>query len=308
MGQQAVSPQGSSKRHWSKAPDVVRRQEGPFAHIRFDGPTPARVTWGVGLRAGPTHPRMKTYSPKPEHIERRWYVIDAGDAVLGRLASEAAALLRGKHKPIFAPHMDTGDHVIIVNADKVVLTGGKEFKKVAYRHSGYPGGITATQYDRLMTERPVFVIEKAIRGMLPKNRLGRAMIRKLHVVAGAEHPHAPQKPEPYTLGKPPMWAGLPEPSVKQRRAVADKPASKTETAAEESTGPARKSSAKSPAKKATTRKTTAKKTTARKSTAKSTAGSTAKKTTAKSTAKKTTARKPPAAKATPDTNDETSEE
>jgi large subunit ribosomal protein L13 len=251
---------------------------------------------------------MKTYSPKPEHIERRWYVIDAGDAVLGRLASEAAALLRGKHKPIFAPHMDTGDHVIIVNADKVVLTGGKEFKKVAYRHSGYPGGITATQYDRLMTERPVFVIEKAIRGMLPKNRLGRSMIRKLHVVAGAEHPHAPQKPEPYVLGKPPVWAGLPEPSVRQPRAP-EKPVAKAEAAPEESTGPARKAAAKSPAKK-----TSAKKTTARKSPAKSTATSPAKKATAKkTTAKKTTAKKT-TAKADPkkvektDTETEPSEE
>ena len=154
---------------------------------------------------------MKTYSPKPEHIERRWYVIDASGKVLGRVASEAAALLRGKHKPIFAPHMDVGDHVIIVNADKVELTGGKELKKFAYRHSGYPGGITATRYDDLMRNRPVFAVEKAIRGMLPKNRLGRSMIRKLHVVPGPEHPHAAQQPEAYTLGRPPMWQGLPAP-------------------------------------------------------------------------------------------------
>ncbi|CAN5803095.1 hypothetical protein BH18ACT17_BH18ACT17_11980 [soil metagenome] len=154
---------------------------------------------------------MKTYSPKPEHIERRWYVIDASDKVLGRVASEAAALLRGKHKPIFAPHMDTGDHVIIVNADKVVLTGGKETKKFAYRHSGYPGGITATRYDDLMRTRPVFTVEKAVRGMLPKNRLGRSMIRKLHVVGGSEHPHEAQQPVAYTLGRPPMWEGLPAP-------------------------------------------------------------------------------------------------
>jgi large subunit ribosomal protein L13 len=154
---------------------------------------------------------MKTYSPKPEHIERRWYVIDASGKVLGRVASEAAALLRGKHKPIFAPHMDVGDHVIIVNADKVELTGGKELKKFAYRHSGYPGGITATRYDDLMRNRPVFAVEKAIRGMLPKNRLGRSMIRKLHVVPGPEHPHTAQQPEAYTLGQPPMWQGLPAP-------------------------------------------------------------------------------------------------
>lgn len=156
---------------------------------------------------------MKTYSPKPEHIERSWYVIDAGGKVLGRVASEAAALLRGKHKPIFAPHMDTGDHVIIVNADKVELTGGKELKKFAYRHSGYPGGITATRYDELMSTRPVFAVEKAIKGMLPKNRLGRSMIRKLHVVPGPDHPHAAQQPVAYTLGEPPMWQGLPAPKV-----------------------------------------------------------------------------------------------
>src|SRR2546422_6889343 len=137
-------------------------------------------------------PMMKTYSPKPAHIVRRWYVIDASDQVLGRLASEAAAILRGKHKPIFAPHMDTGDHVVIVNADKIVLTGGKETKKVAYSHSGYPGGIKQTRYDRLMADRPVFVIEKAVRGMLPKNRLGRAQVKKLHVMVGPEHPHQAQ--------------------------------------------------------------------------------------------------------------------
>src|SRR4029077_15812323 len=153
----------------------------------FDAPTRPRVPWCVGPRPGPTSLRMKTYSPKPEHIERPWYVIDATDQLLGRTASEAAALLRGKHKPIFAPHMDCGDHVIIVNADKVVLTGGKEMKKVAYPHSGYPGGITGTRYDALWAERPVFAVEKAVKGMLPKNRLGRSMIGKLHVLAGPDH-------------------------------------------------------------------------------------------------------------------------
>jgi large subunit ribosomal protein L13 len=250
---------------------------------------------------------MKTYSPKPEHIERRWYVIDAGGAVLGRVASEAAAILRGKHKPIFAPHMDTGDHVIIVNADKVVLTGGKEQKKVAYRHSGYPGGITGTRYDRLMADRPVFVVEKAIKGMLPKTKLGHAMARKLHVVAGAEHPHAPQKPVAYTLGEPPMWEGLPEAAVRTRREAVP-------TADEEKTAPARKpaakkpttkkSTAKSPAGKPVVKRSTAKKSTAKRSTAKR---STAKKSTAKkSTAKKSTARKSAAKAAAEPT--ETSEE
>ncbi len=199
---------------------------------------------------------MKTYSPKPDHIERRWYVVDASDQVLGRLASEVAALLRGKHKPIFAPHMDTGDHVIIVNADKVTMTGGKEQKKIAYRHSGYPGGITGTRYDVLLAEKPVFAVEKAVRGMLPKNKLGRAMIRKLHVVAGPEHPHAPQKPEAYAMGKPPAWEGLPLPTIKTRT-VTETPASK----------PPEPKVATAPAKKTTAKKTTAKKTTAKKPTA-----------------------------------------
>src|SRR5919109_1008144 len=118
---------------------------------------------------------MKTYSPRPRDIQRRWYVIDASGAVLGRLSTEVAAILRGKHKPIFAPHMDTGDHVIVVNAGGVRLTGGKGRTKIAYRHSGYPGGITATRYEKLLAEKPAYAVEKAVRGMLPKNRLGRAM-------------------------------------------------------------------------------------------------------------------------------------
>jgi large subunit ribosomal protein L13 len=152
---------------------------------------------------------MKTYSPRPRDVERRWYVIDAGGAVLGRVASEAAAVLRGKHKPIFAPHMDTGDHVIVINAKDVRVTGGKEATKFAYRHSGYPGGITAIQYERLLAEKPTVAVEKAIRGMLPHNRLGRAMARKLQVYPGPEHPHRAQKPEPLALGSVPKWEGLP---------------------------------------------------------------------------------------------------
>ena len=152
---------------------------------------------------------MKTYSPKRDHIERRWYVIDASDKVLGRVASEAARLLRGKHKPIFAPHMDTGDHVIVINADKVELTGQKAQKKFAYRHSGYPGGITATRYDELLADRPIAAIEKAVKGMLPHNRLGRQIIKKLHVVAGPEHPHQAQKPVTLAVGERPVWQGFP---------------------------------------------------------------------------------------------------
>jgi large subunit ribosomal protein L13 len=156
-------------------------------------------------------PTTKTFSPSPRHVDRRWYVVDADGAVLGRLASEVAKLLRGKHKPIFAPHVDTGDHVVVINAGGVRLTGGKEQKKVYYRHSQYPGGLREVDYARLLAQRPVVAVEKAIRGMLPKNRLGRQMIRKLSVYEGSEHPHQAQKPEPLVLGTIPRWEGLPQP-------------------------------------------------------------------------------------------------
>jgi large subunit ribosomal protein L13 len=230
---------------------------------------------------------MKTYSPRPRDIERRWYVIDASGAVLGRLSTEVAAILRGKHKPIFAPHMDTGDHVIVVNARGVRLTGGKEETKVAYRHSGYPGGLTETKYGKLLAEKPAFAVEKAIRGMLPKNRLGRAMFKKLQVYAGPEHPHRAQKPEPLRLGEVPRWNGLPKPE--------DRPARVPEPAAEPAPATratAKRATAKPPAKAATATKSTATKSTATKGTAKK---STAKKSTAKkSTAKKSTATRPAA--------------
>ena len=142
---------------------------------------------------------MKTYSPKPRDIERRWYVIDASGAVLGRLATEAAAILRGKHKPIFAPHMDTGDHVIVINAKDIQLTGGKLETKVAYRHSGYPGGLRSRTLGEMLERRPTEVIRKAVKGMLPRNRLARAQLTKLKVYAGPEHPHAAQEPEPLPL-------------------------------------------------------------------------------------------------------------
>jgi large subunit ribosomal protein L13 len=141
----------------------------------------------------------RTYSPKASEITHDWVVIDATDVVLGRLASHAAALLRGKHKPTFAPHLDSGDFVIIINADKVALTGSKRDEKLAYRHSGYPGGLTATKYSELLEKQPERTVEKSIRGMLPKNSLGRAQIKKLKVYAGPEHPHAAQQPTPYTL-------------------------------------------------------------------------------------------------------------
>jgi large subunit ribosomal protein L13 len=141
----------------------------------------------------------RTYTPKAGEVQREWLVIDATDVVLGRLASHAAAILRGKHKPTFANHMDTGDFVIVVNAEKVALTGQKLQKKMAYRHSGYPGGLKAVSYAELLEKNPVRAVEKAIRGMLPKNSLGRQQLSKLKVYAGAEHPHAAQQPKTYTF-------------------------------------------------------------------------------------------------------------
>jgi large subunit ribosomal protein L13 len=142
---------------------------------------------------------VRTYSPKPAEITRQWHVIDATDVVLGRLAAQTAQLLRGKHKPIFAPHVDTGDFVIIVNAGKIALTGNKRAQKVAYRHSGYPGGLKQVGYEELLTRRPDQAVEHAVKGMLPHNRLGRQLIKKLKVYAGPEHPHAAQQPTPFEL-------------------------------------------------------------------------------------------------------------
>jgi large subunit ribosomal protein L13 len=142
---------------------------------------------------------VRTYSPKPGEIARQWHVIDAADVVLGRLASQAATLLRGKHKPVFAPHVDTGDFVIIVNAAKVALTGNKRQTKVAVRHSGYPGGLSSVGYEELLSKRPERAVELAVRGMLPHNRLGRTLIKKLKVYPGAEHPHSAQQPTPFQI-------------------------------------------------------------------------------------------------------------
>jgi len=133
---------------------------------------------------------------KPQNVERKWYVVDAEGKTLGRLASQVAAILRGKHKPTFTPHVDCGDYVIIVNAEKVKVTGKKVTDKIYYRHSGYPGGQKAISFEQMIAKRPERVLELAIKGMLPHNRLGRQMYRKLKVYAGPEHPHAAQKPEP----------------------------------------------------------------------------------------------------------------
>ena len=142
---------------------------------------------------------MRTYTPTPKDITRAWHVVDAEGLVLGRVATEVARILRGKHKPIFAPHMDTGDHVIIVNCDKIVLTAGKAEKKLSYRHSGYPGGLRSTSYTDLLAKKPQEAVRKAVKGMLPKNRLGAQMITKLKVYAGPDHPHSAQGPKPLDL-------------------------------------------------------------------------------------------------------------
>jgi len=142
---------------------------------------------------------LRTFSPKVSEIQRAWYVVDAEGLVLGRLASEVARILRGKHRPYFAPHVDTGDHVVVVNAAKVILTSGKADDKLAYRHSGYPGGLRSTSYAELLEKSPDEMIRRSVRGMLPKNTLGRAMLGKLNVYAGPDHPHAAQRPEPLEL-------------------------------------------------------------------------------------------------------------
>jgi large subunit ribosomal protein L13 len=140
---------------------------------------------------------VRTYSPKASEITRTWRVLDADGLVLGRVATIAASLLRGKHRPIFTPHMDTGDFVIVVNADKVVLSAKKADQKFAYRHSGYPGGLRRTSFGDLRDTRPEQLVHNAIKGMIPKNRLGRAQMGKLHVYAGPTHPHTAQQPVPY---------------------------------------------------------------------------------------------------------------
>jgi large subunit ribosomal protein L13 len=170
-----------------------------------DQDAPAWPARGSRLRTAQTTPKrpeaitVRTYSPKPADIQREWHVIDAQDVVLGRLAVQTANLLRGKHKPTFAPHVDTGDFVIIVNADKVALSGNKRVTKMAYRHSGYPGGLSATSFGDLLDKDPRRAIEKAVWGMLPKNRLGRQMLKKLKVYAGPEHPHQAQKAKPFEI-------------------------------------------------------------------------------------------------------------
>ena len=144
---------------------------------------------------------MRTYSPKAGEVNRAWHVIDAQDVVLGRLATQAATLLRGKHKPIYAPHVDTGDFVVIVNAEKVALTGNKRDQAFVYRHSGHPGGLSKRSFGEMLEKQPERRLEQAIKGMLPHTRLGRAMASKLKVYAGPAHPHAAQQPQPFEITK-----------------------------------------------------------------------------------------------------------
>jgi large subunit ribosomal protein L13 len=138
---------------------------------------------------------VKTYAVKASEIERQWWVVDANDQTLGRLATRIATLLEGKHKPIYSPHIDTGDHVVVLNAGKVRVTGNKLVQKHYYRHSGYPGGLREESLEALLARKPELVIERAVKGMLPQNRLGRAMIKKLKVYRGSDHPHQAQQPQ-----------------------------------------------------------------------------------------------------------------
>ncbi len=142
---------------------------------------------------------MRTYTPRASEIEHDWYVVDADGLTLGRLSTEVARVLRGKHKPTFTPHLDTGDHVIIVNADKVVLTAGKAERKMVHRHTGYPGGIRSTTYANELANKPEDTVRRTVRGMLPKTRLGRQQLKKLKVYAGPNHPHSAQKPQPLLI-------------------------------------------------------------------------------------------------------------
>ena len=142
---------------------------------------------------------MKSYMARPLEVERKWYVVDAGGQTLGRLATEIARILRGKNKPQYTPHVDTGDFVVVVNAEKVVVTGRKAEQKVYRRHSGYPGGLKETSYEQMMERRPTEILRRAVKGMMPKNRLARQQLRKLKIYAGPEHPHAAQNPQPYEV-------------------------------------------------------------------------------------------------------------
>jgi large subunit ribosomal protein L13 len=211
----------------------------------------------------------KTYSAKPREVGRKWFVMDAEDQILGRLATRVAHVIRGKHKPPFTPHLDVGDFVVVVNAEKVKLTGNKLDRKKFRRHTGYPGGLVEIPYRRLLDTHPERAIEQAVWGMLPKGRLGRQLRGKLKVYKGAEHPHSSQKPEPLGVAGPiPVYVDPEPPPGKRKKKEAKKAAADGETtrkkpATRKATG--RKATAKkSPAKKSPAKKTSARKSTARK--------------------------------------------
>ena len=144
---------------------------------------------------------MKTYTVKGDYTDRKWYIMDAEGQVLGRMASQIASILRGKHKPVYSPHLDLGDFVIVINAEKIRLSGKKQEQKVYYHHSGYPGGLKAVPFSKMMEKKPERILEKAVKGMLPHNKLGRKMYKKLKIYVGSEHPHKAQQPEKYELKK-----------------------------------------------------------------------------------------------------------
>ena len=198
---------------------------------------------------------MKTYSAKPGEIGRKWFVMDASDEVLGRLATRAATVIRGKHKPVFTAHVDTGDFVVVVNAEKVKLTGNKLDKKRFRRHTGYPGGLVEIPYRRLLETHPERAIEQAVYGMLPKGRLGRQLRHKLKVYAGPEHPHSSQQPEPLSVSGPIPVHVAPPPPMKPRKPKEKKPATAKSTAKSTAKKPAaRKSKAKPAARRSAPKK------------------------------------------------------
>ncbi|KXK66561.1 ribosomal protein L13 [Christensenella minuta] len=179
---------------------LCTRESGGFQHRELGPPGKGRYcARNIKLKIPWEESLMKTYMAKPGEVEQKWYVVDAEGQVFGRLASKVANILHGKNKPEYTPHVDTGDYVIVINADKLVFTGKKLDQKLYYRHSGYPGGLKTTKYRDLMENKPEFALYEAVRRMLPKNKLGRKMLKKLRVYRGAEHDHAAQKPEAIEL-------------------------------------------------------------------------------------------------------------
>lgn len=186
-----MKPTAGDRNGWA-VPSFRGCREAKIAPILTKPPKWGRRPWGPHYES--LRSLMRTYSPKASEIQRAWHIVDAEGLVLGRLCTEVARILRGKHKPVFAPHMDMGDHVIIINASKIVMTSGKADKNMVYTYSGYPGGLKSESYQNLLNRKPADAIARSVAGMLPKGPLGRQMIKKLKVYPGAEHPHAAQSP------------------------------------------------------------------------------------------------------------------